>query len=62
MQISSLYKAFLFWENALKTIEKEFFQKGIKELQERELCLEFFVPIYGPPGNGFTKKRDQQCC
>ena len=56
MQISSLYKAGPFWENALKTIEKEFSQKGIENFRNSELNLEFFVPTYGPPGNGFTKK------
>ena len=55
-QISPLYKAGPFWENALKNIEKEFSQKGIENFRNSDLNLEFFVPTYGVPGNGFTKK------
>ena len=43
MQISSLYKAGPFWENALKTIEKEFSQNGIENFRNSELNLEFLT-------------------
>ena len=55
-QVPPLYRAGPFWENALKTIEKEFYQKGIKNFRNSDFNLEFFVPTYGSPGNGFTKK------
>lgn len=56
-KVSSVYRPGPFWEDALKNIAKDFFQKGIENFRNSILNLEFFVPTYGSPGNGFTKKQ-----
>jgi putative sugar O-methyltransferase len=56
-RVSSLYKPGPFWENALENIAKNFVQNGIENFRNSILNLEFFVPTYGTPGNGFSKKQ-----
>ena len=56
-KISPLYKAGPFWESALTDIAKEFSKEGIENFRNSSLNLEFFVPTYGSPGNGLTKKQ-----
>lgn len=56
-QILPVYKASPFWESALKHIEQEFYEKGIENFRNNAFYLKFFVPTYGYPGNGFTKKQ-----
>ena len=56
-QVLSVYKPGPFWEKALEKIAKDFSQKGIENFRNSTLNLEFFVPTYGSPGNGFTKKQ-----
>ena len=55
--LSILYKAGPFWQRALDDIEKEFLLNGIKNFRGSDLNLNFFVPTYGCPGNGFTAKQ-----
>ena len=38
-------------------IAREFSEEGIENFRNSSLNLEFFVPTYGSPGNGLTKKQ-----
>ena len=49
------YKPSVFWENALKKIEKLYLQKGISNFRNSPINLSFFVPTYGFPGNGLSR-------
>ena len=46
----------LFWKGALEEIAKNYIDKGIDNFRREDINLQFFVPTYGCPGNGFNKK------
>ena len=48
------YKPGVFWENALKKIEKLYLHNGITNFRNNPINLSFFVPTYGYPGNGLS--------
>ena len=52
--LSIFYEAGPFWQKALDDIEREFLLNGIRNFRGSDLNLNFFVPTYGCPGNGFT--------
>ncbi len=45
-----------FWEKALQKIAGNYISNGINDFRREDVNLNFFVPTYGPPGNGFIKE------
>ena len=45
----------LFWKGALEEIAENYIDKGIDNFRREDINLQFFVPTYGCPGNGFNK-------
>ena len=43
-----------FWKTALEEIKKCFLVNGLSSFRKEEINLNFFVPTYGSPGNGFS--------
>ncbi len=52
---SSVYQPGHFGKTALAKISKRFIKTGLKTFRKEIVNLNFFVPTYGPPGNGFEK-------
>ena len=50
-----VYQPGQFWKVALADIAKSFTKTGVGSFREEPINLNFFVPTYGPPGNGFGK-------
>ncbi len=50
------YRPGVFWLNAIEEITKSFALKGLSGFREDKTNLNFFVPTYGYPGNGFSQK------
>ena len=48
-----VYKPGVFWENALNVIGRSYLSNGIENFRREKVNLNFFVPTYGTPGNGF---------
>ena len=48
------YKPGSFWQKALFDIAEEYVLSGVKNFRSIKKNLEFFVPTYGIPGNGFS--------
>ena len=46
----------IFWEAALKKINENYINFGTKNFRNDEINLQFFVPTFGPPGNGLTEE------
>ena len=51
----ALYQPSSFWRKALLDINANFVKKGISSFRREDINLKFFVPTYGPPGNGFSE-------
>ena len=51
---SDCYKPGIFWQNALKEIEKLYLSNGLSNFRNHPTNLSFFVPTYGYPGNGLS--------
>ena len=49
-----LYQPGSFWKNAILDISENFRKNGIASFRKEDTNLNFFVPTYGSPGNGFT--------
>ena len=49
-----LYQPGSFWKNAILDIGEVFIKNGIASFRKEDTNLNFFVPTYGSPGNGFT--------
>ena len=52
-----VYHPGYFWEAALTKIAASFTETGISSFRKAPVNLNFFVPTYGPPGNGFEIDR-----
>ena len=50
------YKSSKFWEEACKKISKNTIESDFKDFRRDSDNLNFFVPTYGYPGNGFSKE------
>lgn len=48
-----VYQPGYFWREALADIASSFMKTGISSFRNAPVNLNFFVPTYGPPGNGF---------
>ena len=44
-----------FWKEALAEISNCFIKTGLSSFRKEDVNLKFFVPTYGPPGNGFER-------
>ena len=51
---SDCYQPSVFWDNALKKIEKLYLRNGTSNFRNTPINLSFFVPTYGYPGNGLS--------
>ena len=51
---SDYYKPSIFWQSALKKIEKLYLCSGLSNFRNHPTNLSFFVPTYGYPGNGLS--------
>ncbi len=51
---NGIYAPGKFWSKAIKTIADEYSVCGIKNFRNSKINLQFFVPTYGSPGNGFS--------
>ena len=52
-----VYQPGYFWKAALDEIASSFKESGISSFRKAPVNLNFFVPTYGPPGNGFEIDR-----
>ena len=52
-----VYHPGYFWKAALAEIAASFMETGISSFRKVPVNLNFFVPTYGPPGNGFEIDR-----
>ncbi len=52
-----VYQPGYFWKAALAEIASSFNETGISSFRKAPVNLNFFIPTYGPPGNGFEIDR-----
>ena len=55
-----VYQPSVFWENALDAIGRSYASNGIANFRRDKVNLNFFVPTYGTPGNGFEENTIEQ--
>ena len=55
-----VYQPGVFWENALNAIGRSYATNGIANFRRDKVNLNFFVPTYGVPGNGFEENKIRQ--
>ena len=55
-----VYQPGVFWENALNAIGRSYASNGIANFRRDKVNLNFFVPTYGVPGNGFEENTIKQ--
>ncbi len=51
---NELYRPTSFWADASSKMVADFSENGIENFRSLEMPLNFFVPTYGAPGNGFS--------
>ena len=56
-QQNELYLPGSFWNQALLEIAENYILNGIENLRNFHANLDFFVPSYGTPGNGFSEDK-----
>jgi len=53
---SDLYNPTPFWDQASQNIASELAELGLEKFRSLPIALDYFVPTYGMPGNGFSKE------
>ena len=49
-----------FWKKALIEIKRSLMHEGFQSFRSQTVNLNFFVPTYGSPGNGFSRSEQKE--